>query len=105
MQQESEVVLVGSESAGADARVRRLANDDLLGQLLERRGRMQALGNEGGDIKLDWVDGVEQALAHPEWLEELVGEARAILGAGIRHIIWSGMGGSVQTVYCLKRMG
>jgi len=24
---------------------------------------------------------------------------------GIRHIIWSAMGGSVQTVYCLKRMG
>jgi glucose-6-phosphate isomerase len=105
MPNESEVVLRGSDSAGADARVRRLASEDLLGQLLERRGRMRELGDEGGDIKLDWVDGVEQALAHPEWLEELAGEARDILAAGIRHIIWSGMGGSVQTVYCLKRMG
>ncbi|HEV7213853.1 MAG TPA: hypothetical protein VGP33_01915, partial [Chloroflexota bacterium] len=105
MQNEAEVVLRGSESAGADARVRQLANEDLLGQLLERHGRMRELGDEGGDIKLDWVDGVEQALSHPEWLEELASEARDILAAGIRHIIWSGMGGSVQTVYCLKRMG
>lgn len=99
------VELLGSESAGADARVRQLAAADLLGQLLDRRGRMRELGDEGGDIKLDWVDGVEQALAHPAWLEALAAEARDILAAGIRHVIWSGMGGSVQTVYCLKRMG
>ena len=105
MEQGTAVELLGSESAGADAGVRQLADDDLLGQLLERRGRMRELGDEGGDIKLDWVDAVEQALAHPEWLEALAGEARGILTAGIRHIIWSAMGGSVQTVYCLKRMG
>jgi glucose-6-phosphate isomerase len=104
-ERDSGVVLLGSESAGADRRVRQLADADLLGQLLERRGRLRELGDEGGDIKLDWVDGVEQALQHPEWLAELAGEARDILDAGIRHIIWSGMGGSVQTVYCLKRMG
>ena len=105
MEQGTAVELLGSASAGADARVRHLADDDLLGQLLERRGRMRELGDEGGDIKLDWVDAVEQALAHPEWLEDLAIEARDILAAGIRHIIWSAMGGSVQTVYCLKRMG
>ena len=97
--------LTGADSPGADALVRRLAEEDLLGQLLERRGRMRELGDEGGDLKLDWVDGVEQALAHQQWLDEVAAEAEAILAAGIRHIIWSGMGGSVQTVYCLRRMG
>lgn len=105
MDQRTVVELRGSDSAGADARVRQLAEADFLGQLLERRGRMRKLGDEGGDIKLDWVDGVEQALAHPEWLQALATEAQDILAAGIRHVIWSGMGGSVQTVYCLKRMG
>lgn len=88
-----------------DALVQRLADEDLLGQLLNRAGRMRELGDEGGDLKLDWVDGVEQALAHPEWLAAVAEEAQAILDAGIQRVIWSGMGGSVQTVYCLQRMG
>ena len=82
-----------------------LAHDDFLGQLLRREGRAGKLGSEGGDPKLDWVDGVEKALAHPEWLAECEGEARDLLQLGIRHVIWSGMGGSVQTVYVLKRLG
>jgi glucose-6-phosphate isomerase len=105
MDQSTSVELRGSDSVGAEARVRQLAEADFLGQLLGRRGRMRELGDEGGDIKLDWVDGVQQALAHPEWLRALATEAQDILAAGIRHVIWSGMGGSVQTVYCLKRMG
>jgi glucose-6-phosphate isomerase len=79
----------------------RLARDDALGQLLDRNGRMAALATENGDVKLDWVDQVAWALEHPEAIDQV--EA---LGASIRarceHVIWSGMGGSVQAVHTLK---
>ncbi len=101
----AQCTLEGADAPGADALVRRLADEDLLGQLLGRGGRMRALADEGGDVKLDWVDGVEQAIGRPEWIAGLVDEAVAILDAGMRRVIWSGMGGSVQTVYCLKRFG
>ena len=32
-------------------------------------------------------------------------EATGIVGQGITQVIWAGMGGSVQTIYALKRMG
>ncbi len=92
------------DSAAVLALVRRLADEDALGQLLRRVGRMAALGTEGGDVKLDWVDGVEKALASPEQLAAAEEEGASIVRQGIRHVIWSGMGGSVQTVYALKRM-
>ena len=82
-----------------------LANADVLGQLLRRDGRMRDLGTEGGDVKLDWIDGVEKALAHPEWLASVEAEAADIIRQGIRHVVWAGMGGSVQTVYALERLG
>lgn len=66
---------------------------------------MAELGTEAGDLKLDWVDGVRKALEHPAWVEQVAREATEIVGRGIRHVVWAGMGGSVQTVYCLKRMG
>lgn len=99
------ITLEGAGGAAVDATVRRLAEADVLGQLLRREGRMRELGTEGGDVKLDWVDGIETALAHPEWLAAAEQEAAGILEQGIRHVIWSGMGGSVQTVYALKGMG
>ncbi len=85
--------------------LRRLDNEAMFEQLLTRTGRMAELGTEAGDFKLDWVDGVRNALKQQAWLRAAAEEATAILAAGIKHIIWSGMGGSVQTVYCLKRMG
>jgi hypothetical protein len=97
--------LLGADGAEVEALVERLAEEDLLGQLLRREGPIAELANEGGDLKLDWVDGVEKALAHPEWLAEVEAEAAAIVQLGIRHVIWSGMGGSVQAVYALKNMG
>jgi hypothetical protein len=91
--------------AAVEATLERLAADDVLGQLLRREGRMAALGTESGDVKLDWVDGVERALESPDALAGAEEEGAATLRRGIRHVIWSGMGGSVQTVYTLKRMG
>ena len=103
--QRATITFRGADSPEVDTIVRRLAADDILGQLLRRDGRMAELGTEGGDIKLDWVDGVEKALQNPEQLSAAEREAQDIVDQGIRHVIWSGMGGSVQTVYALARMG
>ena len=82
----------------------RLRRDDVIGQILERRGRMAELATEAGDVKLDWSDQVAQALDHPESLavvEEMVESIRS----RFEHVIWSGMGGSIQTVHTLKGLG
>jgi glucose-6-phosphate isomerase len=99
------ITLTGTDNPETDALVEQLTREDILGQLLCREGKMRELGLEGGDVKLDWVDGVEKALQHPEWLRLVEEEAADIVRQGIRHVIWSGMGGSVQTVYTLKRLG
>ena len=98
------ITLEGADSRAVNQTVTRLADADVLGQLLRREGRMAELGTEGTDIKLDWVDGVEKALQHPEWLAAAEDEAAGIVAQGVRHIIWSD-GGSVQTIYALKGMG
>lgn len=95
-------VLGGSVEAAR----RRLVDDDVLGQLLERRGRMAELATEGGDVKLDWVDEVAWALAHPgaiQAVESLAEELRR--GSATTDVIWSGMGGSVQAVRALGSAG
>ncbi|GAC1661747.1 MAG: hypothetical protein NVS9B9_23360 [Ktedonobacteraceae bacterium] len=85
--------------------LQRLLTEDVVGQLHRREGRMAQLGSEGGALKLDWVDGVARLLAHPGWLETVEAEARAIWEQGMRHIIWTGMGGSIITVRVLVEMG
>ncbi len=82
----------------------RLRAEDVLGQLIERRGRMAELATEDGDPKLDWVDQVAWALAHPERLAELEQQAAELVGR-FDHLVWAGMGGSVQTVHALKALG
>src|SRR5579863_3832370 len=78
--------------------LQQLIEDDAVGQLRRRDGLMATLGSEDGVLKLDWVEGVARLLAHPTQLEEVEAEARAIWQSGIRHMIWSGMGGSIITV-------
>ena len=101
----TQITLTGASNPETDALIEQLAREDIIGQLLLREGKMRELGLEGDDVKLDWVDGVEKALQHPEWLQQVEEEAADIVRQGIRHVIWSGMGGSVQTVYVLKRIG
>ena len=91
--------------AEPESALTRLIAEDALGQLLSRSGRMRELATEGDDVKLDWLAGVEQALAKRERLAAVETEAAAIARLGIRYVIWAGMGGSVQTVYALARMG
>jgi glucose-6-phosphate isomerase len=82
----------------------RLTREDVLGQLLERRGRMAELATEAGDVKLDWVDQVAWALDHPDAIQGVETLAESIRSR-FAHVIWSGMGGSIQAVHTLKGMG
>jgi glucose-6-phosphate isomerase len=93
-----------ADAPGLAGALRRLRDDDALGQLLERRGRMAELATEAGDVKLDWVDGVARALDDDAALTG-VEELSASLAASSGHLVWSGMGGSVQTVHALKGAG
>jgi glucose-6-phosphate isomerase len=81
-----------------------MVDEDVIAQLLERRGRMAELATEAGDVKLDWVDQVAWALEHPDVVEGVERLAQSIRER-FAHVIWSGMGGSVQAVHTLKGMG
>ncbi|HEX6507550.1 MAG TPA: hypothetical protein VF221_07960, partial [Chloroflexota bacterium] len=83
----------------------RIKDERPVAQLREQTGRMLELGSEDGVPKLDWVEGVARLLANDSWLEEVEREIEAIHASGIRHIIWSGMGGSIMTVRVLLDMG
>ena len=85
--------------------LQKLIEEDAIGQLHRRDGLMATLGSEGAELKLDWVEGVARLLADPLMLEEVEAEAKDIWQRGIRHIIWSGMGGSVLTVRVLCNLG
>lgn len=82
----------------------RLAQEDVIGQLLDRRGRVAKLATEDGDVKLDWTDQVAWALDHPEAIEGVERLAESIRSR-FAHVVWSGMGGSVQAVHTLKGLG
>jgi len=86
------------------AALERLAREDVIGQLLDRRGRMAELATEDGDVKLDWTDQVAWALDHPEAIEGVERLAESIRSR-FAHVVWSGMGGSVQAVHTLKGLG
>lgn len=83
----------------------RLETEGAIGQLRQRAGLMRQLGSEDGSPMLDWVDAVQRLLADPDTLEGIEREARALLDRGVRHLIWSGMGGSVLTVQVLRALG
>ena len=91
----------GVEHIHASPAMQRVVADDAVGQLCDRRGRMAELATENGHVMLDWVDGVERLLSSPGAPERVEAEARALLDAGITHIIWAGMGGSVMAVRVL----
>src|SRR5579875_1029618 len=61
--------------------------------------------DEQGIQQLHWMDVVPRLLAHPDLLEQVEQEGRCLWERGIRHIIWSGMGGSITIVKTLVQMG
>jgi hypothetical protein len=85
--------------------IARLSAEDAVSQLRQQTGLMRQLGSEDGTPMLDWVEGVPRLLASPDGLEAVEREARALLERGVRHVIWSGMGGSVLTVQVLRALG
>ncbi|MDQ2943890.1 MAG: hypothetical protein M3R21_09530 [Candidatus Dormibacteraeota bacterium] len=93
------------ESYKATEAIGRLAREDFLGQILQRRGLASELATENGDIKLDWVDQLAWAVDHPDVLHDLERLATDLAERGFRHLIWTGMGGSVSAVQALKELG
>ncbi len=98
---------------GIDARLlqpsvalERIKQEDAIGQLRRREGRMAELGSENGVVKLDWVEGIARLLSDDStYLEDIEKEAQELWERGIRHIIWAGMGGSVMTVKVMAALG
>lgn len=78
--------------------------DDVLGQLLDRRGRMAALATEQGDVKLAWADQVAWVLDHQAAIAGVEAQA-AWIRSRFEHVVWSGMGGSVQALHTLEGLG
>jgi glucose-6-phosphate isomerase len=91
--------------AGTDDALRRLVDEDAVGQLIRADGRFAELGSDGGRPRLDWVSEVDRLLADPDALEPVEELARRLRGRGVRRVIWSGMGGSVNTVRALVELG
>ncbi len=85
--------------------LQQLVAEDAVGQLRRHEGLMATLGSEDGSLKLDWVEGIARLLEDPTGLNEIEAEAREIWKRGIRHIIWSGMGGSIIAVRVLSDLG
>jgi hypothetical protein len=75
-----------------------------LRQLAARTDRMAELCTEHGTVRMDWVDSVEALAADPGPLHELEGLAREWRARGVRHVVWSGMGGSGVTVGVLAEL-
>jgi hypothetical protein len=87
-----------ADRANVSALLARLAREGAIRQLVERSGYMASLGTESGQVKLDWVEAPRRLLDDPDGPERVEREARALVGRGIRYVIWSGMGGSVTAV-------
>jgi hypothetical protein len=85
--------------------LKRLTDERAVAQLVERAGRMAQLGSENDVPKLDWVIGIARLLENDSWIERVEHEAAEIWARGTRHIIWSGMGGSVMAVRVLVDLG
>ncbi len=95
----------GDEALWSTVTLTRLLEEDAVGQLRRRDGKMAELGSANGEPKLDWVEGVAHLLANNTKLEEVEAEARELWQRGIRHLIWAGMGGSIITVRVLAELG
>jgi len=95
----------GSYLSEVEAARSRLIEADALGQLIERRGRLAELATEAGDVKLDWVDEIPWVLRNPDSLHGVEDLAEDLAASHVRHLIWSGMGGSVQAVRVLADLG
>jgi hypothetical protein len=73
--------------------------------LVRRRGRAAELGREDGVERLDWVDGVARLVDDSSAVERVVKTAATLVGRDTRHLVWAGMGGSVNAVRVLVDSG
>lgn len=66
---------------------------------------MAELCTQNGTVLMDWVDSVAALLDDDRPLAELEELAAAWHRRGVRHVVWSGMGGSGVTVGVLAELG
>jgi len=81
-----------------------LVGTDAVGQLVARAGRMAELCTDGATLKMDWVDEAQELLSDNDLLSELEKLAASWHRRGVRHVIWSGMGGSGVIVGALTAL-
>ena len=66
---------------------------------------MADLCSENGTVRMDWVDAVGRLVADARPLAELEELVESWRLRGVRHVVWSGMGGSGVTVGVLADLG
>ena len=94
----------GMNSPTVDQVIERLEREDVLGQFGRGDGRIAELASDGGRPLLDWMGALDRLLATPGGVAGAVRVAEQLV-SGSRHLVWAGMGGSVQAVRCLAAPG
>lgn len=78
----------------------RIAQADVVRGIIRRDPTIDGRWLEGG-ASMDWFDATRVLIEQPELLHAVEREADEIVAAGVRHVIWAGMGGSVVAVQAL----
>jgi hypothetical protein len=89
----------------ASARLGEIDAAAALRQFVRREGPIGQPGSENGTLRMDWVDTVAELLADDRPLVELEWPASEWRRCGVRHVVWSAMGGSGVTVRILAGLG
>src|SRR5688500_16173367 len=66
---------------------------------------MAELCSEHGTVRMAWVDAIGGLVADERPLAELEQLVESWRARGVRHVVWSGMGGSGVTVGVLTALG
>jgi hypothetical protein len=91
-------------SGELDGSLRVLAESGAAGQLLRRDGRMARLCTSQGTVRMDWAD-VAGELPEGGYLAGIERLATGWRRRGVRHVIWSAMGGAGVPASVLVGLG
>ena len=85
--------------------LRVLAESGAAGQLLRRDGRMARLCTSQGAVRMDWADAAGQPPEDGSYLAGIEQLAAGWRRRGVRHVIWSAMGGAGVPASVLVGLG
>src|SRR5215469_17420709 len=85
--------------------LRVLAESGAAGELLRRDGRMARLCTSAGTVRMDWANAAELPPGDGSFLAGIAGLATAWRRRGVRHVIWSAMGGAGVPTGVLAGLG